>query len=135
MYQQLRCLNTIRKSFYREKFYPSLMDNLFQSQKSKFDLPYWLKVILLTKGFQRLDDCFDFLRQTIQCHGDVSMIYFSNESYGMKVSSDSFENPELIARTKRPSVNWDVEHSCRALEPIEEWVAAHQGTEGYGVDF
>jgi hypothetical protein len=21
---------------------------------------------------------------------------------------------------------WDVEHSCRALEPIEAWVAGHQ---------
>ena len=34
MYQQLQCLNTIRRSFYREKFYPDMTDNLFQHQKS-----------------------------------------------------------------------------------------------------
>jgi hypothetical protein len=35
MYQQLRCLNTIRKSFSREKFYPDLTDDGFQYQKSR----------------------------------------------------------------------------------------------------
>ena len=35
MYQQLRCLNTIRKSFYQNKFYSGLTDKMLQAQKSK----------------------------------------------------------------------------------------------------
>jgi hypothetical protein len=35
LYQQLRCLNIIRKSFYRETFYASFTDERFQTQKSK----------------------------------------------------------------------------------------------------
>jgi hypothetical protein len=81
------------------------------------------------------DDCFDFLRQAIQCHGDVSMTYLTNENHtkGRDVTespSDWFGN-DLEAWTKGDSVFWDVEHSCRALEPIENWAAGHQGRELY----
>lgn len=43
-----------------------------------------------------------------------------------------YVNPDLLPRVRSASVSWDVEHSCRALAPIEEWVAAHQLDENYG---
>ena len=58
----------------------------------------------------------------------------SNSTSKTKPHSDSFVNPDLVARVKSASVFWDVEHSCRALPPIEEWVAAHQLKGGYGID-
>jgi hypothetical protein len=127
MYQQLRCLNIIRKSFYRGTFYPSFTDEMFQAQKSgNTSIP-------IVKLFTDLaDDCFDFLRQAIQCHGDVSMTYFGHENHNMsrrdgsESPADGFGNNDVQARAGAASVFWDVEHSCRALEPIEEWVAAHQ---------
>ena len=51
MYQQLRCLNTIRKSFYRAEFYPYLTDNMFQSQKSMVPLISLYEGLLLTMVF------------------------------------------------------------------------------------
>ena len=127
MYQQLRCLNIIRKSFYREISYPSFTDEMFQTQKSKnISIP-------IDKPLADLaDDCFDFLRQAIQCHGDVSMTYFRNENHnisrrdGNESPADDFGNNDMQPRAGGDSFFWDVEHSCRALEPIDEWVAAHQ---------
>ena len=75
-----------------------------------------------------LDDCFDFLRQAIQCHGDVSMMHIlkhSDSIHGKSLDSDQLVDPDSANR-KGPSVFWDVEHSCRAMAPIQEWVAAHQ---------
>lgn len=123
MYSQLHCLDVIRKSFYRHQFFPNMTDDVFQFQKSNArfsehpDIANYL-----------IDDCFDFLRQVIQCHGDISMIYWWNENYtttladGTKVHSDLYQNQDLEARTKGAFVFWDVEHSCRETEPIEEWV-------------
>ena len=63
------------------------------------------------------------------------MIYLTKENYnnerdGTESLSDWFGS-DLEARTDGASVFWDVEHSCRALEPIENWVAEHQGRELY----
>jgi len=110
MYHQLHCLNTIRKSFYREKFYPGIPDDRFYFHKNH---------------------CFDFLRQAIMCHGDVSMTYWWNKDYtsrqsdGREVHSDWFNNLSLDDRATNSSVFWNIEHSCRMFEPIEAWVEKH----------
>ena len=57
------------------------------------------------------------------------MTYFS------KLHSHLLGNPDLVARNRGLVGFWDVEHSCRALEPIEDWVAAHQFAEGHEIDF
>ena len=56
------------------------------------------------------------------------MIPLSHQSY-LVGETDSFMKPDLVARMESGSVSWDVDHSCRALAPIEEWVAAHQVSE------
>ncbi|KAG0652930.1 Oxidase ustYa [Hyphodiscus hymeniophilus] len=104
MYQQLHCLNTVRKSLQREDFLGDLSDEVFQHQTNQ---------------------CLDFLRQAIQCHGDVSMLHLSDQANSGSDTSP-FVNPHSVARFGKASVSWDVEHSCRALAPIEQWVAEHQ---------
>lgn len=79
------------------------------------------------------DHCFDFIRQAILCHGDVSMAYWWNTSYttttsdGKKVHSDSFKGLSLEERAVGAKVHWDVEHKCREIQPIEDWVNQRNG--------
>ena len=59
------------------------------------------------------------------------MTYFKNENHtsgGEEVRGPLWEGGKDLANsTIGDSLFWDVEHSCRALEPIEAWVAEHQG--------
>ena len=65
------------------------------------------------------------------CHGDVSMTYWWNENYtvswedGQEVHSEWFNSLSIDERAKNGHKMWDIEHSCRLFEPIEEWVAKH----------
>ncbi|KUJ21341.1 uncharacterized protein LY89DRAFT_778900 [Mollisia scopiformis] len=113
MFHQLHCLNTIRKSFYREKFYPHVEEKKFLHHKNH---------------------CFDFLRQAIMCHGDVSMTYWWNVNYtvsnvdgnGGEGHSEWFNSLSVDERATNGSTYWDIEHSCRLFEPIAEWVARYK---------
>ncbi|KAL9611176.1 MAG: hypothetical protein Q9167_004161 [Letrouitia subvulpina] len=110
MYHQLHCLNTIRRSFYREKFFADMPNDRFHFHKNH---------------------CFDFLRQAIMCHGDVTMTYWWNKNYtvsdedGRERHSDWFESLNPDERATNSSVFWDIEHSCRMFEPIDEWGKRH----------
>jgi len=110
MYHQLHCLDIVRKSFYRNKFFPGVTDSMFIFHKNH---------------------CIDYLRQTIMCHGDTTMTYWWNKNYtttlsdGTEVYSEWYKNADTKARSKGSFVNWDIEHSCRDTEPLEEWVKAH----------
>ncbi|KAL8991045.1 MAG: hypothetical protein Q9169_007963 [Polycauliona sp. 2 TL-2023] len=121
MYHQLHCLNTIRKSFYREKFFSDMPNDRFHFHKNH---------------------CFDFLRQVIMCHGDISMTYWWNKNYtisddetGRESHSKWFESLSPDERATNSSVFWDVEHSCRMFEPIDEWGKRHAALpKGYSFD-
>lgn len=90
--------NIIRKSFYRAKFYSKISDSQFNFHKNH---------------------CFDFLRQAIQCHGDVSMTYWWNKNYTRIMPdhtlgySDWYLNANETERLSGAFINWDIEHSCR----------------------
>jgi hypothetical protein len=59
------------------------------------------------------------------------MTYFWNENRtsrrdGLESPADGIGNYDVQVRAGGATHFWDVEHSCRALEPIEGWAAAHQ---------
>lgn len=62
------------------------------------------------------------------CHGDVSMTYWWNKTYtlttkdGKEVYSDHYLSMSPQERAKGSYVNWDIEHKCREIQPIEDWV-------------
>ena len=81
--------------------------------------------------FNYIDNCFDFLRQAVICHGDISMTYWWNNNYttslpdGTQVHSDWFNAATGEEREKSSFVFWDIEHSCRMQEPIDAWIEKH----------
>jgi 16S rRNA G966 N2-methylase RsmD len=69
------------------------------------------------------------------------MTYFSTNSQdagfpdSTGIGSRRIGSPAFEAQSRGASSFWDVEHSCRALEPIEDWVKAYQGVEEHGLVF
>lgn len=59
------------------------------------------------------------------------MTYRWNESWskimpdGTQVYSEGYENLGVKERVMKSSLYWDVEHSCRQIEPIDEWIKAN----------
>ena len=59
------------------------------------------------------------------------MTYWWNKNYtstmpdGREVHSDWFDSLDLDDRATNSSVFWNIEHSCRMFEPIEDWVNRH----------
>ncbi|KAI9890545.1 MAG: hypothetical protein M1814_003885 [Vezdaea aestivalis] len=126
VFHQLHCLNHIRKAFYREIYYSEIDDKEFLIHKSIL-LPSSANVAQLTG----LDHCIDFLRQVIMCHADLSMTYWWNDTYttindhGATEYTQQYLNFTPGQRSFHSEVQWNIEHKCRALEPIKNWVREH----------
>lgn len=58
---------------------------------------------------ERGDHCLDYLRQIIQCHGDVDLIPFEHV---------------VEKQVYRPTFNYT--RTCVRYEPLEKWVDEHR---------
>lgn len=66
------------------------------------------------------------------CSADISMAYWWNSNYSYK-DADGVEHLTKYYLDKTPKeraygsyLMWDVEHQCRNLDLITDWVAKHQ---------
>ena len=50
-----------------------------------------------------------------------------SDENGRERHSDWFESLSPDERATNSSIFWDVEHSCRMFEPIDEWGKRHHG--------
>ncbi|EGE82471.1 hypothetical protein RJZ56_005912 [Blastomyces dermatitidis] len=106
MFHQLHCLNRIRRTFYADKFFPG---------ESKDDIDF------------HKNHCFDLLRQSILCAGDVSMVYWWNQSYtytderGQEQYSQRYLSMSNVEKARHSFAYWDVEARCHDTDAIYEW--------------
>ncbi|PGG96500.1 hypothetical protein AJ79_09560 [Helicocarpus griseus UAMH5409] len=111
MLHQMHCLNRIRRSFYPKKFFPNETQEQINVHKNH---------------------CFDLLRQSILCAGDVSMVYWWNRSYsytdeqGQRHHTQKFLTMSNEEKTKGSFAFWDVEAHCRDWDKIYEWAEINQ---------
>ena len=66
------------------------------------------------------------------------MMLFSNRGDSINerlLHAKSFVETDIGAVAMSSSVYRDVEHSCRALAPIEDWVASHQLENAHRIKF
>ncbi|PGH34644.1 hypothetical protein GX50_02534 [[Emmonsia] crescens] len=111
MFHQLHCLNRIRRTFYADRFF---------SDETKEDIDF------------HKNHCFDLLRQSILCAGDVSMVYWWNRSYtytdesGHEQYSQRYLSMNNVEKARNSFAFWDVEARCHDSEAIYEWAEKHQ---------
>lgn len=111
MFHQLHCLDTIRRSFYRERYFPNATDGDYIVHRNH---------------------CLDYLRQAIMCNGDSSMTYWWNKNYtyvdeaGKEQFTDKYLSMAPVDRAYGTELLWDVNHQCRNFDKIQEWTMEHQ---------
>ncbi|MCJ1420489.1 hypothetical protein MMC32_006846 [Xylographa parallela] len=88
VFHQIHCLDYIRKYIFRED-YPSL------------EAP--------ERRWQHVDHCFDEIRLSLMCHGDIALTTWS-----------------WNATEATPYANFNVKHECRNWDSILAWTKAHQ---------
>lgn len=77
------------------------------------------------------DHCFDMLRQSILCHGDIAMVYWWNRNYtyvdegGVKRYSDWYLQSDPMQRSKGSYTAWDTQVQCRDMDAVHAWAKAH----------
>lgn len=99
VFHQLHCLNDLRKAFYPDR-YPGK----WPYRDGEIDYK--------SVTFMHWDHCIDALRQTIMCHGDVSVLPFHINPINQNLV------PELATR-----------HTCRNFEKIQDWARVRQADE------
>ncbi|KAH8812721.1 hypothetical protein F5884DRAFT_786191 [Xylogone sp. PMI_703] len=111
VYHQMHCLNRIRKSFYPDKFFPNDSPKMIEFHKNH---------------------CFDMIRQSILCHGDVALVYWWNSNYsyvdesGIKHYTEEYLHRTPMQRAEGSFATWDTEVQCRDMDPINSWAKAHR---------
>ncbi|GAB0136510.1 hypothetical protein EsDP_00004810 [Epichloe bromicola] len=111
VYHQMHCLNRIRKSFYPERYYPG------ESQH---------------EVLHHTNHCFDVLRQTVLCHGDISVVYWWNQNYtfvdqlGNRRYTEEYLRLSPEQRATNSFVKWDSKLQCRDMDAINAWAKANQ---------
>jgi Mycotoxin biosynthesis protein UstYa len=58
-----------------------------------------------------VQDCFDYLRQSILCHADSTL--------------EPFLESDGVTLTTQGSSGWGVQHKCRLFDQLRAWVAGH----------
>jgi hypothetical protein len=86
--------------------------------------------------------CFDYLRQSIMCAGDVTLDHWFNYTWTSSSYKDS-DNPnpsddwmnmytqnyrelDLRQRSRWADLMWDTTHQCRDYDSLYEWVKERQ---------
>ncbi|KAF7587224.1 hypothetical protein BBP40_007537 [Aspergillus hancockii] len=142
VYHQMHCLNYIRKAFYPEKLLREDPKEKIIAHKSRLCL--YLLVKAVPMGYIKLtasDHCFDMIRQSILCHGDISLIYLWNKNYtyidqdGQEKYTDEYLKMSPAERAVGTFAEWDVEVQCRDMASINAWVQEHRVDEQKYVDW
>lgn len=76
MYHQLHCLDILRRSFNRQRYFPNVTDAQFNYHRRKYIHSRTVIGELIKHCLARLDHCLDYMRQIVLCHADVDMIYW-----------------------------------------------------------
>ncbi|KAA8644989.1 uncharacterized protein ATNIH1004_009200 [Aspergillus tanneri] len=111
VYHQLHCLNRIRKTFYKEKFYADEDPHMIEVHKNH---------------------CFDVIRQALMCHGDISLVYWWNDTYsyidetGAKQYSDDYLHRNGEERMTGSRTHWNTDVQCRDISAINDWARQHK---------
>ncbi|OIW25147.1 hypothetical protein CONLIGDRAFT_648198 [Coniochaeta ligniaria NRRL 30616] len=125
MFHQVHCLDLIRRSFYppthSKHYFPNKSDD--EVVKHKYH-------------------CFDYLRQSIMCSGDVTMDHWFNYTWtepsfaagGEGKAGDDWMamlNPEYERLTPKQRHDhapllWDTTHFCRDYDALYQWVKDRQ---------
>lgn len=96
LFHQMHCLGQIRK--YTWSLLESIELNDTDYQQGMMDM------LVGRDGGDHLHHCFDYLRQSIQCSGDMSMEWPRTEPDGRRIAVDG----------------WGIPHECK------DWVSTHQ---------
>lgn len=135
VYHQMHCLNHIRKTFYADKFFPnetkehidfhkSIVAPSFISTFSPLSSNWWFADLL--------DHCLGLLRQTILCNGDVSLVYWWNDTFtymdeaGQKRYSEEYLAMNRLERVHASYLKWEVSTQCQDIEAVHAWNLEHQ---------
>ncbi|KAF9887066.1 hypothetical protein FE257_010560 [Aspergillus nanangensis] len=111
VYHQMHCLSRVRKSLYPQRYYPN---------ESQHEVEH------------HVHHCLNVLRETILCHGDVSLAYWWRQDYSYTDESGRRQyTPEYLQRTAKQQANdafikWDSQLQCRDMEPINAWMKEHK---------
>ncbi|GAB7350328.1 hypothetical protein MBLNU459_g0960t1 [Dothideomycetes sp. NU459] len=96
LFHQLHCLGTLRK------YYWMLVEGINNNSTS---LPK-MAATLLGPGGEHVHHCFDYLRQTLQCAGDMAIEWPREEPDGRRFAVDG----------------WDIPHECRSWDHIVDYM-------------
>jgi hypothetical protein len=72
------------------------------------------------------------IRQSILCHGDVSLIYWWNGNYssvdeaGVRHYTEDYLHKSPEERVMGTFAKWDTAVQCRDIDAIHTWNTAHQ---------
>lgn len=69
---------------------------------------FFLKLQKTVRLITALDHCLDYLRQTVQCHGDLTPMVFSWSEDAGRVVAD-----------------WKEPHTCRNFNRVRSWAEDH----------
>lgn len=84
-----------------------------------------------------VDHCFDILRQSAMCSGDLSLVYWWNDTFYDRSTegdgtlhhqhgySEAYLSLPPVERTLNSYLKWDSRTQCRDIEVTHEWVAKH----------
>jgi Mycotoxin biosynthesis protein UstYa len=71
------------------------------------------------------------IRQSILCHGDISLLYWWNHNYtyvdgdGIKHYTEDYLSRTPEQRATGTFATWDTAVQCRDLNSINTWIDAH----------
>ncbi|KAJ6201205.1 hypothetical protein J3E72DRAFT_182111, partial [Bipolaris maydis] len=97
VFHSLHCLYRIQQALHPEKYQEMITPN---ESLNTHPNPPW---------HDHIDHCFDHIRQSLQCHSDLTPMEWERKS------------DKLILRTETP-------HTCRDFGKIWKWAAAHMST-------
>ncbi|KAL1297268.1 hypothetical protein AAFC00_004827 [Neodothiora populina] len=100
MFHQLHCLGQLRK--YHWMLVDGVVANDTEGLKKMTDS-------LLGPDGEHVHHCFDYLRQTLQCAGDMALEWPREEEDGKRYAVDG----------------WGIPHECRSWDHIREYMVEH----------
>jgi hypothetical protein len=109
VFHQLHCLNDLRKAFYPDRFpdkwrYTADGKSTTSPSTICIGVSPFRTISFPYRAYLEPDHCIDALRQTLQCHADVTPLPFHVNRFNHHIV------PELATR-----------HTCRDFNKIRDW--------------
>lgn len=98
VFHQLHCLNLMRKLVYPDVFHIDLTSGSDVAEDNIY----------------HMEHCYDQLRQSLQCAGDVSTIYW-----------------EWSIQKKKMFGNLKTTHTCKDFDKLQDWARRHKINEDF----